>query len=304
MGFFGLEINRESPARGRLARRSTSGGNQYSIIRKIGEGGQGTTEICERHSDGKILVRKEQSNFAMHGDIPREMRIFEEFLSPHPSIVDFDHATYVKKSDSLILYFEHCKGGDLSRWIPKSTLLPEDFIWHVFIQLADALAFLHYGISRRHPDSRPSGWRRIVHRDLKPANVFLRRRIASPNSKPDVVLGDFGLATTEESSYGCGTDQWVGPERAITKQGDVWGLGSIIHALAHGEGPVDPPPPGWISSEWYWSPQARNPRRMPRTYSDKLNQNVMDCLVRDPMRRVTSQELLRNLEADIPRHLR
>ena len=300
-------VVKERSARPGPTRRGTFK-DQYVFIKSLGEGGQGKTEACRRKRDGKVLVRKVQKDYSMHGDYPREMYIFENVLSPHPSIVEFDHANYIKANHSLVLYFEHCEGGDLHQYI--GTNPSEDLIWQIFIQLADALAFLHYGISRRYPHSRPNGWQRVIHRDIKPANVFLRRRISSRNPYPDVVLGDFGLATLNTVTEGCGTDEWIGPEiPTITKAGDVWGLGAIVHALAHGQGPVPRPPRNWPRDrssvrEWYCDPMNRRPRSMPSRYSDDLNDNMMDCLTIDPSQRVTSQELLRHLEREMPRYLR
>lgn len=289
--------------------RTTTIHSYYTVIRTLGKGGQGKTELVENQRNGKFLVRKLQREFRMQGDIPKEMYIFENILTRHPSIVGFDHANYMRQTGDLVLYFEHCRGGDLHRCIPTKNYVSEDFIWHIFIQLADALAFLHYGISRRDPYP-PSGWQRVIHRDIKPENIFLRRPIEHKHQVPDVVLGDFGLATLQEVSEGCGTDVWVAPEGSITKQGDVWGLGAVIHALAHGRGPVArTPPPEWprgreALEDWLWHPKARKPKPMSCKYSCTLNTNMMDCLVIDPKKRVSSKELLYTLEKEMPRHLR
>ncbi|KAL6720561.1 hypothetical protein ACLMJK_002485 [Lecanora helva] len=198
--------------------------NTFTILKTLGEGGQGRTEIIERHRDRKTLVRKIQRNFEWIGNEAKEAFIFEKILKPHPSIVLFDHANLRDKDQWLTMYFEHCSGGDLQDWIDKYERPTERFLWQVFIQLADALAYLHYGVSRKYGSSRPPGWRRIVHRDVKPGNVFLRRKITTLHSTPDVVLGDFGLATLDEVSYDCGTYSWWGPEiPKSTKDGDVWG---------------------------------------------------------------------------------
>ena len=282
--------------------------DQYVILKTIGKGGQGRTEIAKRRRDGKVFVRKVQKDFRWLGDRPKESVLFEEVLTPHPSIVEFDHANFLDNDQSLVLYFEHCEGGDLQHFIDQEDRPSEKFIWSVFLQLADALAFLHYGISRRHPHSQPEGWRRVIHRDLKPANVFLRKKLSSRHPDPDVVLGDFGLATLNEVTHGCGTDLWWAPEiPECTKEGDVWGLGAIIHFMAHGVGPVGRPPSNWPRDkasvdQWYRRPKSRQPKQLSTAYSDKLNRNMMDCLMIDPKKRISSKNLLRNLENERPRH--
>lgn len=281
----------------------------YEKIRKIGQGGQGSVWIVKRKSDKKILVRKEQKDFLMHGDIPCEMHLFEHVLTKHPSIIKFHHANYTQDTGSLVLYFEHCQGGDLSKFIPREGArgVSEAFMWHVFIQLADALAFLHYGWNRFAKDHKPPRqWKRIVHADIKPENVFLRRKLTADNPVPDIVLGDFGLATLDEVSYGGGTYLWIGPEiPKMTKQNDVWAVGSIIHALAYGQGPVSRPPRDWPKGEdaelrWSMHPGARQPKQLTTAYSSALNRNMMDCLAIDPKRRINSRDLLENLLAQRP----
>lgn len=57
----------------------------YTLVKKIGEGGQGKTEVMERmidrKSDRQLLVRKEQTEFRMlvtsTGEVPMEMYFFE-----------------------------------------------------------------------------------------------------------------------------------------------------------------------------------------------------------------------------------
>ena len=298
---------------GDLRRRDTGGGSgKYKLLYVLGKGGQGVTEVCRRNSDGKELVRKQQNMFSMYGNDPMEMFLFEKVLMTHPHVLNFDHANWNNQCGSVVLYFEHCEGGDLAKWQGKacSKLLEENFLWHVFIQLADALAYLHHGTCMSLPLSRPHmGWKRTIHRDMKPANIFLRQPIATSREIPDVVIGDFGLATFKEPTYGCGTDEWVAPETPkVTKEGDVWGLGAIIHALAHGIGPVGQPPAHIKGKQevkdWYWSPKARNPKPMSKKYSSSLNRNMMDCLLWDPAQRVTSKELLATLKREMPRELR
>lgn len=281
----------------------------YEEIRKIGEGGQGYVSIVQRKSDRKILVRKEQYTYSMYGSVPCEMYIFESVLTHHRRILDFDHANYVNADGTLVLYFEHCKGGDLSRYIPRAgeKRVSEDFLWQCFIQIADALAFLHYGYNRsaKDPNTPPKKWRRVIHRDVKPENVFLRRKLTSSNPTPELVLGDFGLATlSQQTADGCGTHEWCGPEFPVmTKENDVWALGGIIHALAHGRGPVPSRPRDWwgSNSEWRTYSGARQPKQLPQSYSSALNRNMMDCLAMDPKNRVTSLQLVKNLVATRPK---
>ena len=314
-----LEAHKGAPVRERRVRGSlnraettkTKVKETYEEIRKLGEGGQGKLWIVKRKSDMKILVRKDQKRFSMFGSLPTEVHIFEKILTHHPRIIEFDHANYIEANGTLVLYFEHCRGGDLHDYLPRrgEKGMSERFLWQCFVQLADAIAFLHYGYNRfsKHPDDPPRGWARVIHRDIKPENVFLRRKITSSDPVPEVVLGDFGLATLQSESYGSGTAEWMAPEVPIvTKEGDVWGVGAIIHALAHGRGPVPSPPRDWpggrlAEDRWYADPQARRPKQLPSAYSSALNHNMMNCLVKDPSKRVNTRDLIDDLVAERPR---
>lgn len=314
MGFFGRanSTRKQGPS---FARNDTwNFRDSYDVIKTLGSGGQGKLCVVKRKSDKKVLVRKEQKEFSMHGSTPREMYLFEHVLTYHPSIIQYDHGNYINTRKDLILYFELCKGGDLHEQLPREgeSGRSEKFIWRCFIQLADAIAFLHYGYNRfaDSPYTPPRGWQRIVHRDLKPANVFLRRQLTSKNPFPEVVLGDFGLATLNDVSHSGGTDEWIGPEiPTLTKENDVWGVGAIVHALAHGVGPVAKPPRGWPKDKagkdaWYTDPKARIPRPLPKKYSSTLNENMMDCLVMDKKNRISSLDLLDNLVKEGPKGTR
>ena len=291
--------------------RPTNTKEAYEQVRNLGEGGQGKVCVVRRKSDGKLLVRKEQQVYSTFGDMPVEMHILEKVLGHHPRIVEFYSGNFLKANMNLVMYFEYCQGGDLHDFIPRpgDKGCSETFLWHCFIQLAEALAFLHFGIRSwaKDPDLPPRGWARVVHRDIKPANVFIRRKMTTSHPIPEIVLGDFGLATLMFETYGSGTTEWCGPEiPVVTRQGDVWGAGAIIHALAHGRGPVPSPPRDWprgrdATEMWYANPKARQPKQLPTSYSSALNRNMMDCLVRDPNKRVESRDLLDHLKAERPR---
>ena len=278
----------------------------YDEVKKLGEGGQGKVVVVKRKSDKKILVRKEQNVYKMFGDVPCEMHILDKVLKHHPRIIEFDSANYLKANNALVLYFELCNGGDLIDYMPRrgERGASEGFIWDCFTQLAEAIAFLHFGYSRfeKDPNTPPKGWCRVIHRDIKPDNVFLRFVLTSNNPVPEIVLGDFGLATLIAESYGAGTDDWLPPELPLcSKQGDVWGVGATIHALAHGRGPVGSAPKGWSTKEWVKNPEARQPKPLPSYYSSALNENVMDCLVKNPNKRVDAVDLYRHLRNERPK---
>lgn len=82
----------------------------------------------------------------------------------------------------------------------------------------------------------------MIHRDLKLGNLFL-------DSKMEVKLGDFGLATKvtyegEKKRTICGTPNYIAPEVLSSKGGhsyevDVWSIGVIIYTLLFGRPPFE-----------------------------------------------------------------
>lgn len=80
--------------------------------------------------------------------------------------------------------------------------IPESFIWHAFLGLADALAYLQTGesyISMSPEKINGDDWKPIVHCDIKPANIFLRSRDTPGSTKPFyTLLSDFGLMEFEQ----------------------------------------------------------------------------------------------------------
>ena len=190
------------------------------------------------------------------------------------------------------IIYEYCAGGTLRDLIPsRPARHPEAFIWHVFIQLAEALDAMH-NLGPRH----------VVHRDVKPENVFLKSEY-KPNCRfPTVKLGDYGSAfcemphpNMESHSTTLTTPAYLAPELVCSLEGDIWALGAVIHELCHGFGPVKEE-----GENWKIDPNARKPKDLPSRYSDVLHWQVMSCLRVDRERRPSAETLVRRLPRERP----
>jgi serine/threonine protein kinase len=141
------------------------------------------------------------------------------------------------------MLFEHCSGGDLFQQSNHRRVTPL-FALHVVISVAEALAFLHYGLVHRegyryervsHGGNQKEA---IVHQDIKADNVFLRFPGSQGGGLPDVVLADFGLANPDSKTVpGIGCVPFMSPEcrfmkvERLTHKTDIYSFGVMCIGL-------------------------------------------------------------------------
>ncbi|KAL8800494.1 MAG: hypothetical protein Q9200_007224, partial [Gallowayella weberi] len=245
------------------------------FIRRIGHGGEGHCDLFRIHAAPQTLLAvktltrtPELVRHKNNKRKPLEAHILQDILSmPHPHIVQmFGYTCTPRKT---MLYYEYCGLGDLQdvieAYFSRNVTIPEGFIWHVYLGIAKALAYLHTGYIA--PSSTNSiqqieneGWKPVLHRDIKPENIFLRPSSSSSSPYPTPLLADFGLATNiQPNPHECsGTLVYQGPELPLqTPASDLWSLGAVIHALVHGRPPMIDRPQGRSRESWEWDPRSR-----------------------------------------------
>ncbi|KAI9644820.1 hypothetical protein NHQ30_006847 [Ciborinia camelliae] len=118
----------------------------------------------------------------------------------------------------------------------KHAAIPEAFIWHVYVQSMEALAFLHSD----HELNQAKEFHRhnqVIVIDIKLDNILLKSS-GKPNTYPDIKLADFGEATyvaygqTRWKDYGTGIlkppeEPWMNAKY------DVWCMGIVLHTMSH-----------------------------------------------------------------------
>ena len=270
--------------------------DEWRPVRTVGKGAQGKSVLVQRRSDGVLAIRKQVHNYNMINGLPLEAVILQEILPRSRRVIKlmtFSFEPSHRPRDDLIEWFEYCRGGDLQHAMERSGSLSEDFIWHCFIQVAEALDVVHN-----------AGSQRVVHRDVKPDNIFLDEKYLHEAPWPDLKLGDFGAAVLKEHTTDMCIPCWQGPELPHhSAAGDIWGLGAVIHWLGHGQPPIAPRPARFRGSqrEWEEQPGARKPMPLPTLYSSNLNEYMMLCLKWNPDDRISSQDLVDCLKVDRPR---
>ena len=241
-------------------------GDMYEKIKKLGEGTFGVVFLIKRKSDGLDLIMKKPKPETVTdmNDVKAEADMLSRLKHPH--IIRFQESYWEGKA--LIIVTEFAGGGDLSSQIPKNRGCGEERAFTWFIELLDAVNYLHQ--------------RFILHRDLKPDNVFLSKGLS-------VKVGDLGLATQLKDGFDmassiCGTPVYMAPElfngRPYSAPNDVWALGCIMYEMATGK----------LAYTGY-SNAARPPRDCPR-WCEGI---VYDILQERPSDRPTCKELLKDL---------
>ena len=285
--------------------RSTSGElDNYVSVQPLVHGGESRVWLLRRKKDEKLLVCKAIPHGLKSISPSLEVQILQGLLPRHDRIIRL--RDWFSGSKATQLYFEYFDGGDLDQlsyqYYRRSGKFPESFLWHVFLQLCEAVAFIHYGYDARRQKKHQTTWQKIIHRDIKPANIFLRLPLNYPGKGlyPSLVLADFGMASLHNTSNRIvGTPEFQPPEiPKASRKADVWAVGAVMHSLIHnGQAPVAPMPDSYDGTieDWHCQPIARKPNKIRGKYSPELAFCVFGALKHDPKERWDIVQLLNTI---------
>lgn len=247
-----------------IAKNNADASDPYFMLKKLGGGGQGDIFLSYVKLEGLLVVIKtfKEPQYETRNDRLLIKQLQE--ATPNSRTMMVFTKTYATLRRDARLVSEYCNGGTLYdlkyNYEFEELDVPELFVLHVLRQLAEGLAFLHYGHARKY-FSGPK-WISIMHCDLKPENVLLQRDPNNPLGFPRCKITDFDMArlcpcfAPENEYFGAGTYMWQPPEQWAVKNrpvatlaGDIWAAGAIVHFLTNKDGYS--PAEDW-ESHYYW----------------------------------------------------
>ena len=204
---------------------------QYTLERKIGEGGMGSVYLARhallRRPTAVKLVVPELAGAGSLDMFEQEVQLTSELTHPNTiQIYDYGHTP-----DGIFYYaMEYLEGVTLRTLVAENGPQPEGRIIHILKQVCGSLQEAH-----------SAG---LIHRDIKPANIFLTQRSGVSDM---VKVLDFGLVKRIKSSDQAephdrrfaGTPLYMSPEsiehpETADARADIYSLGALAYQMLTG----------------------------------------------------------------------
>jgi serine/threonine protein kinase len=265
---------------------ATALGQQFEIVRPLGQGGMGAVYLArERALDRFVAVKVLRPDLAdtetSRERFRREARVAAQLS--HPNILPLH--TFGEVSGIWYFVMGYVRGVTLAERLRIEGRLPSEEAQRILIELTGALEHAHaHG---------------VIHRDIKPANILLDEQTGR------AMLADFGIskvhgATDSLTGTGViiGTPDYMSPEQSlgaptVDERSDIYSLGAVAYTMLTGRVPfADAKPNEMVFRRLSESPPAIS--TLAPSVDPDLAAIVMRCLEREPAQRWQSARDLRD----------
>ncbi len=270
---------------------------QYTLDRKIGEGGMGAVyrahHIMLRRPTAVKLLLPDRIGTDHLARFEREVQHMSQLTHPN-TVAVFD---YGRSPDGVFYYaMEYLGGGvDLQKLVQRHGPQPYGRVARILAQVCGALQEAHD--------------RQIIHRDIKPANIILCER----GGMPDVAkVVDFGLVkeitadpTTSHSQVVLGTPAYVAPEAftdpdRVGPAADLYALGCVGYFLLTGRLVFEGATAVELCTK-HVIQAPTPPSRVVASIPAELDAIILRCLAKQPADRFESASALATALRALPR---
>ncbi len=252
----------------------------YTITRKLGEGGMGAVYLANQPTINQDIAIK-----VLHGKAAESAEIKERFNREARVISMLTHPNIIRvfifgrtPSNLMYLAMEFVSGRSLRDEL-KLGLMDELVAIKIVKQMCSALAESH--------DLD------IVHRDLKPDNVLLTQFRGENNF---VKILDFGIAkiTNNETSEKqltqagivYGTPEYLSPEQAqakdLDKRTDIYSIGVMLYEMMTGKVPFDSTSAVQILTMHVFNEPLPPTKMASRPIAPTMEKIILKAMAKDP----------------------
>ena len=265
----------------------------YRLLQLLGEGGMGQVYLGEHTRLGRKVALK-----LLRPEYARHTKAVQRFFGEARAVNQISHDNIVEITDFIendvdaegkpaekYYIMELLKGRSLGDLQKTEGILPLQRTLPIMLQVCSALAAVH-----------EAG---IVHRDLKPDNIFL---IEKAGKTDFVKLLDFGVAKFTDLSASqqmgrtgvgalVGTPEYMSPEqmsgKTVDHRSDIYALGIILYEVITGRQPFTAKSLGEMAIKHLTvtPPKPSKLKDLPHQPSRELEQLIMQCLQKDPLKR-------------------